>query len=86
MGKLAARNGLRQWQDLPATHTRMAVQRRIGRPTRDDGVATARIGHNAIDWRRVSIDSASVASPRGATRRDQTRLTEENLAANGTSR
>ncbi len=35
-----------------------------------------------IDWHRVSIDGASVASPRGAKRRGRTRLTEVSPVAN----
>lgn len=39
--------------------------------------------HNQINWRRASIDGASVASPRGAKRQAQPQLIVENWAANG---
>ena len=38
-----------------------------------------------IDWSRASLDSASVASPRGAKRRARTRPTEANSAASAIS-
>ena len=38
-----------------------------------------------IDWSRASLDSASVASPRGAKRRARTRQTEANSAASAIS-
>ena len=38
-----------------------------------------------IDWSRASIDSASVASPRGAKRRARTRQTEANSVASAIS-
>jgi transposase len=40
---------------------------------------------DCIDWSRASIDSASVASPRGAKRRARTRQTEANSAASAIS-
>lgn len=40
--------------------------------------------HDRIDWSRASIDSASVASPRGAKRQARTRQTEANSAASAT--
>ena len=41
--------------------------------------------HDRIDWSRASLDSASVASPRGAKRRARTRPTEANSAASAIS-
>ena len=41
--------------------------------------------HDRIDWNRASLDSASVASPRGAKRRARTRQTEANSAASAIS-
>ena len=40
--------------------------------------------HDRIDWSRASIDSASVASPRGAKRQARTRQTEASSAASAT--
>ena len=40
--------------------------------------------HDRIDWSRASIDSASVASPRGAKRQARTRPTGESSAASAT--
>src|SRR5829696_1285941 len=40
---------------------------------------------NAIDWRRCSLDSASVAAKRGASSPDRTRPIAASRAANGTS-
>ncbi len=41
--------------------------------------------HDRIDWSRASLDSASVASPRGARRRGRTRPTGASWAASATS-
>lgn len=65
---------LREWQDngvWGSLHTEMLSRLRE---------------YDAIDWSRVSIDSASVASPRGANRQGQIRLTGASLGANTTSR
>lgn len=54
---------LREWQDngvWAPLHTMM-----LSRPR----------GYDAIDWSRVSIDSAGVANPREANRQGRTRLT-----------
>jgi len=40
--------------------------------------------HDQIDWRRASIDGASVPSPRGARKQAPTPLTGESSAANAT--
>ena len=40
--------------------------------------------HDQIDWERASIDSATVASPRGAKRQARIRPTEANVARKDT--
>ncbi|CAJ4402979.1 TIS1421-transposase orfA protein [Burkholderia pseudomallei] len=83
------------WEDLPQEMgfgSGMTCWRRL-RDWQHDGVwqrlhleLLARLrGYDAIDWSRVSIDGASVASPRGANRRGRTRPTGASSAASAIS-
>lgn len=84
------------WEDLPQElgfGSGMTCWRRL-RDWQNKGVwarlhlaLLARLrGYDAIDWSRVSIDGASVASPRGVSRLGRTRLTGANSVANAISR
>lgn len=79
------------WEDLPQQMgfgSGMTCWRRL-RDWQNAGVwqrlhlaLLARLrGYDAIDWSRVSIDGASVASPRGANRPGQIQPTGESSAA-----
>jgi transposase len=84
------------WEDLPQElgfGSGMTCWRRL-RDWQNNGVwarlhlaLLARLrGYDAIDWSRVSIDGASVASPRGVSRLGRTRLTGASSVANAISR
>ncbi len=84
-----------QWEELPkemGCGSGMTCWRRL-RDWQAGGVWTAlhevlldELGRKgAIDWDRVSVDSASVRAKGGAKRRARTPLTEANSAQNTTS-
>jgi transposase len=84
------------WEDLPQElgfGSGMTCWRRL-REWHNSGVwarlhlaLLARLrGYDAIDWSRVSIDGASVASPRGVNRLGRTRPTGASSAASDISR